>query len=123
VPRPHGRSAGADRRGTIAVGVAAAVVILGAGILTAAAVAFTWGWDLVVLFSDDPATAPRRVAGGTSFVTLIVGLILLRSRASLAGECLDHRRPGARNGRLLLSSAAILVATGLVGLASAVAAW
>jgi hypothetical protein len=102
-------------------------------IFTAAAVTFTWGWDVMAILGHPSATATRRLAAGTSCLTLLVGLLLLRSGRDLAQSFLDQqRRDGlvparsaermnTRNRRFLVGVAVALVASALAGFAFAAA--
>jgi hypothetical protein len=65
-------------------------------IAIAAAVLFTWGWEISLAAGADASVPVQRVAAATSALTLLLGVPLARSVRSLAREFLDHQRRAAR---------------------------
>jgi hypothetical protein len=135
VPPTYGRSADAEERGGIrlALIVAGSMVLAGAALV--AAILVTLVWDVSVATGHGSASAIRRIMLGTSALTLLAGVLILRSSGSLSREFLDHHRRGgsinpagsdhqsSRNRRFLVGSGALVVGAGSLGIVLACTAW
>jgi hypothetical protein len=107
--------------------------MVAAAAVFALAVLFTWGWDLTVATGHESAATTRRIAVCTSALSLLGGLLLLRSGRSLSGELLTHQRrarvtdavrvdrQAERNRRFIATCAGVLTISGLAGLLLALA--